>query len=137
MLLFLHTEDILDVVQKSDIKIMHADTLELAITGLTINEENKAAVKRVLVDGLKMSAVAEETGIKQPQISYQVNRVLENLKKVLDHNDLFIPNKALDKELESVIDTLNYMTFRNRKIDIPPKATYQDENDKNELGEEK
>lgn len=97
--------DLLKIIEAHSIT-MKEKHFELAVSAITMNQRNKDAVRRVLVEGETVSDVARAIEMSQSQLSKQVRRVLASLYKFLDSRDLIVEEWIVDKEMKGVLDAL-------------------------------
>lgn len=97
--------DLLEIIEAHSIT-MKEKHFELAVSAITMNQRNKDAVRRVLVEGETVSDVARAIEMSQSQLSKQVRRVLASLYKFLDSRDLIVEEWIVDKEMKGVLDAL-------------------------------
>jgi transposase-like protein len=97
--------DLLEIIEAHSIT-MKEKHFELAVSAITMNQRNRDAVKRVLVEGETVSDVARAIEMSQSQLSKQVRRVLASLYKFLDSRDLIVEEWIVDKEMKGVLDAL-------------------------------
>lgn len=97
--------DLLEIIEAHSIT-MKEKHFELAVSAITMNQRNKDAVRRVLVQGETVSDVARAIEMSQSQLSKQVRRVLASLYKFLDSRDLIVEEWIVDKEMKGVLDAL-------------------------------
>lgn len=123
-------DDLLEVITAHSIT-MKEKHFELAVSAITMNQRNKEAVSRVLVEGETVSEVARAIGMSQSQLSKQVRRVLASLYKFLDSRDLIVEEWIVDKEMKTVLDALEKKSLdavaaksvkRRKPRNTPPRA---------------
>lgn len=122
--------DLLEIIETHSIT-MKEKHFELAVSAITMNQRNKDAVRRVLVEGETVSEVARAIDMSQSQLSKQVRRVLASLYKFLDSRDLIVEEWIVDKEMKSVLDALEKKSLdavaakatKRRKPRKPPSET--------------
>lgn len=98
-------DDLLEIITTHAIT-MKEKHFELAVGAITMNQRNKDASRRVLVEGETVSEVARTIDMSQSQLSKQVRRVLASLYKFLDSRDLIVEEWIVDKEMKAVLDAL-------------------------------
>lgn len=120
--------DLLEIISTHSIT-MKEKHFELAVSAITMNQRNRDAVRRVLVEGETVSEVARAIEMSQSQLSKQVRRVLASLYKFLESRDLIVEEWIVDKEMKAVLDALERKSLdavaaksvkrRRRKKSVP------------------
>ena len=117
---------ILDILMESRIKLKK-EHFELAIVGLRMNERNKEAVERVIVNGEQPAAVAKSINMAHSQLGRQVKRVVDHFFELLEYNGLYYEEAILDKKMRPITKILESLCIEDGLRQPPKKKGELDE----------